>query len=283
MSVLAGNAARPGPWERPVAAQRQVAGTPRPSRDTDNDAAARALLTLLADLPAGSADHARVRQRLIEMYLPMAQHLARRFRNRGEPIDDLVQVANVGLIKSVDGFDVGRGPAFTSYAVPVIVGELKRYFRDKSWDVRVPRRLQELCMAIARITDELTQRLSRSPTVADLAIELGVSEEEVIEGLDCSNAYRALSLHAPVAGDQTNTELGELLGGTDRDLESVEDREALLPLIACLPAREQRIISLRFFGNLTQSQIGAEVGVSQMHVSRLLSHALGVLRDRLLA
>jgi RNA polymerase sigma-B factor len=283
MSVLAGNAARPGPWERPVAAQRQVAGTPRPSRDTDNDAAARALLTLLADLPAGSADHARVRQRLIEMYLPMAQHLARRFRNRGEPIDDLVQVANVGLIKSVDGFDVGRGPAFTSYAVPVIVGELKRYFRDKSWDVRVPRRLQELCMAITRITDELTQRLSRSPTVADLAIELGVSEEEVIEGLDCSNAYRALSLHAPVAGDQTNTELGELLGGTDRDLESVEDREALLPLIACLPAREQRIISLRFFGNLTQSQIAAEVGVSQMHVSRLLSHALGVLRDRLLA
>jgi RNA polymerase sigma-B factor len=168
--------------------------------------------------------------------------------------------------------------------VPVIVGELKRHFRDKSWDVRVPRRLQELCMSIARITDELTQRLSRSPTVADLASELGVSEEEVIEGLDCSNAYRALSLHAPVAGgDQANTELGELLGATDRDLENVEDREALLPLIACLPARDQRIISLRFFGNLTQSQIAAEVGVSQMHVSRLLSHALGVLRDRLLA
>src|SRR5438128_522285 len=198
MTVLAGNAARPGPSDRPTA-QKRGTGRPLPSRDTEADAAARALLTLLADLPAGTADRARVRQRLIEMYLP------------------------------------------------------------------------------------LTQRLSRSPTVADLAIELGVSEEEVIEGLDCGLAYRALSLHAPVAGDQTNTELGELLGGTDRDLESVEDRAALLPLIACLPVREQHIISLRFFGNLTQSQIAAEVGVSQMHVSRLLSHALGVLRDRLLA
>jgi RNA polymerase sigma-B factor len=252
-------------------------------RKAETDTTARALLTLMTDLPAGSTDRARVRQRLIELYMPLAAHIARRFRNRGEPLEDLVQVATVGLIKSVDGFDVHRGPAFTSYAVPMIVGELKRYFRDRSWDIRVPRRLQELCTSIARITDELTQRLLRPPTVADLATELGVSEEEVIEGLDCSQAYRALSLHAPLSGDQADTELGEMLGCVDQDIENVEQREALRPLIAALSQREQRIISLRFFGNMTQSQIAAEVGVSQMHVSRLLSHALGVLRSRLLA
>jgi RNA polymerase sigma-B factor len=264
-----------------LAASQPVHGGP--SRSTkETDTAARALLTLLGDLPRGSADHTRVRDRLIEMYLPLAEYLARRFRNRGEPQDDLNQVANLGLIKSVDGYDVTRGAAFTSYAIPMIVGELKRHFRDKGWDVRVPRRLQELRLEITKASGDLAQTLGRSPTIADLAVELNVNEEEIIEGLDSAHAYRALSLHAPVAGEEATTELVDLLGDIDHDLENVEDREALRPLIARLPAREQKIIAMRFFGNMTQSQIAGELGISQMHVSRLLSHALGVLREGLL-
>jgi RNA polymerase sigma-B factor len=245
-----------------------------------SDEYARALLSLLADLPADAPDRARVRDRLIESYLPLARHLARRFRNRGEPLDDLVQVAYLALVKSIDGFDVARGTAFTSYAVPMIAGELKRYFRDKGWHVRIPRRLQELRLEIGDCVDELCQRLGRSPTVADLAAHLGTTEEEIIEGLDCALAYRALSLSVPF-GDAT-APLGDVLGGADPDLDLVEHRAALKPLLARLPARDRRIIALRFFGNLTQSQIAAELGLSQMQVSRLLSAALAKLRAGLL-
>jgi RNA polymerase sigma-B factor len=254
--------------------------TTRNTRETD--AAAKALLTLLADLPEGE-DRSRVRARLIELYIPLAEYLARRFRNRGEQFDDLVQVANLGLIKSVDGYDASRGAAFTSYAIPMIVGELKRHFRDKGWDVRVPRRLQELRLEITKISGDLAQDLGRSPTVADLAARLDVSEEEIIEGLDCGQAYRAMSLDAPVGndGDAGQTGLGDLLGGVDPDMETVEHRESLRPLLAKLPAREQKIIAMRFFGNLTQSQIAAELGISQMHVSRLLAQALRILREGL--
>jgi RNA polymerase sigma-B factor len=253
----------------------------RTNRETD--AAALALLTLMADLPAGP-DRERVRARLIELYIPLAEYLARRFRNRGEPLDDLVQVANLGLIKSVDGYDPNRGAAFTSYAIPMIVGELKRHFRDKGWDVRVPRRLQELRMEITKVSGDLAQELGRSPTVADLAIRLGVSEEEIIEGLDCGQAYRALSLDAPVGGEGAEAGqagLVELLGEVDHDLENVENREALRPLVARLPVREQKIIAMRFFGNMTQSQIADELGISQMHVSRLLAQSLRALREGL--
>nr|WP_229834921.1 RNA polymerase sigma factor SigF [Dactylosporangium sucinum] len=252
------------------------------SRHRENDAQAKALLSLMADLPPG-ADRARARARLIELYIPLAEYLARRFRNRGEQFDDLVQVANLGLIKSVDGFDPDRGAAFTSYAIPMIVGELKRHFRDKGWDVRVPRRLQELRLEISKITGDLAQDLGRSPTVADLAGRLHVSEEEIIEGLECGQAYRALSLDAPVgdAGDGGANGLGDLLGGEDEDLRNVENREALRPLLARLPQREQKIIAMRFHGNLTQSQIAAELGISQMHVSRLLAGALRNLREQL--
>ncbi len=248
---------------------------------SQNDADALALLTLLADLPAGSPDRARARERLVEMYLPLAEHMARRFRNRGEQLDDLVQVASLALLKSIDGFDPNRGAAFTSYAIPMIVGELKRHFRDKGWDVRVPRRLQELRLEISKISGDLAQQLGRSPTVADLAAHLHVTDEEVIEALECSQAYRALSLHAPVTGDESGSELMDLLGGADPELETVENRAALRPALARLPDREQKIIAMRFFGNMTQSQIAAEIGISQMHVSRLLAHALGVLREGL--
>ncbi|GAA3288978.1 SigB/SigF/SigG family RNA polymerase sigma factor [Dactylosporangium vinaceum] len=257
----------------------QAHGT-RANRETD--AQAKALLSLLSDLPAGT-DRARVRARLIELYIPLAEYLARRFRNRGEQLEDLIQVAHLGLIKSVDGFDPTRGAAFTSYAIPMIVGELKRHFRDKGWDVRVPRRLQELRLEISKISGDLTQTLGRSPTVADLSARLGVSEEEVIEGLDCGQAYRALSLDAPVGdgGDGGTNGLGDLLGGDDPDMRNVENREALRPLLARLPEREQKIIAMRFHGNLTQSQIAAELGISQMHVSRLLAGALKSLREQL--
>jgi RNA polymerase sigma-B factor len=256
-------------------------GASRPGSEAES--VARSLLALLADLPADSPDRGRVRDRIIEHYLPLAAYLARRFRNRGEQLDDLVQVANLGLIKSVDGYDAGHGTAFSSYAIPMILGELKRHFRDKGWDIRVPRRVQELRLEITRATGDLAQRLGRSPTVADLAEHLGVREEDIVEGLDSAHAYRALSLQSPAPGDESGTELADLMGTVDRQLEQVEDREALRPLIARLPQREQRIIALRFFGNMTQSQIAADLGISQMHVSRLLSHALGVLRRGLLS
>jgi len=267
----------------PQAVQAVVEAPVSPVRSTrDTDATALSLLTLLADLPEGSPDRPRVRGRLIELYIPLAEYLARRFRNRGEQLDDLVQVANLGLIKSVDGYDITRGAAFTSYAIPMIVGELKRHFRDKGWDVRVPRRVQELRLQIGKVTEELTHSLGRSPTVADLAVRLEVTEEEIIEGIDSGHAYRALSLHAPVGGEDGDTGLVDLIGDVDHDMENVEHREALRPLIAQLPPREQKIIAMRFFGNMTQSQIAGELGISQMHVSRLLTHALGVLREGLL-
>jgi RNA polymerase sigma-B factor len=270
--------------EEVTAALANAEPSARTSRSNKQaDTAARTLLILLQDLPADGPDRERVRERVIEMHLPLAEYLARRFRNRGEPLDDLAQVANLGLIKSVDGYDASRGATFTSYAIPMIVGELKRHFRDKGWDVRVPRRLQELRLEIGKVTGDLAQELGRSPTVADIAKRLSVTEDDVIAGLDSGHAYRALSLQAPVQGKEPATELGDLLGDLDPDLEHVEDREALRPLIAKLPLREQKIIALRFFGNLTQSQIAAQLGISQMHVSRLLSHSLAQLRQGLLA
>lgn len=274
-----GDTATEAPMTYQEALPKAVRTASRPGKETD--AIARVLLTALGDLPADHRDRARIRERLIEMYCPLAEHLARRFRNRGEQLDDLVQVATIGLIKSVDGYDITRGAGFTSYAIPMIVGELKRHFRDKGWDVRVPRRLQELRLEIAKVSGDLAQQLGRSPTVADLAGRLGVSEEDIIEGLDSGNAYRALSLHAPVTGDESGTELMDMLGGIDPDMANVEDREALRPLIARLPQREQRILALRFFGNMTQTQIADEMGISQMHVSRLLSQSLAMLRKGL--
>ncbi len=263
-----------------VPEQRSRSGV-RP--DKAIDAHARILLVGLSDLAKDHPDRARIRGRVIELYLPLAEYLARRFRNRGEPYDDLSQVAVVGLIKSVDGFDPSRGVEFASYAIPTIVGELKRHFRDKGWSVRVPRRLQELKLEIAKAAGELTQVLKRSPTVTDLATHLGLSQDEVLSGLDTANAYSALSLHTPVAGQESGPEVMDLLGDEDPGLQGVEDRATLRPLLHKLPERERRIIALRFFGNLTQSQIADEFGISQMHVSRLLARSLKQLRDGMLA
>src|SRR5687767_15068595 len=197
------------------------AGNPaagKPARNRDDANSSESMLTELAKLDPDSTGFGQLRARIIEELLPLATHLAARFRNRGEPFDDLVQVANLALIKAVDGFDTGRGVSFSSYAVPFIVGELKRHFRDKTWHVRVPRRLQELSLQINRATDELTQRLGRSPTLADLAKHLDVGEEEAIEALEAAGAYHSLSLDAPAGGEDGTSTLVDMIATEDADM-----------------------------------------------------------------
>jgi RNA polymerase sigma-B factor len=238
---------------------------------------------LFAELDAAHSDAARrvARDALVHLHLPLVEHCARRFRNRGEPFEDLVQVGTIGLLKSVDRFDPERGVEFSTYATPTIIGEIKRYFRDKGWAIRVPRRLQELRMQIGSATSELTQTLGRSPTPRELAEAIGCSVEEIIEGLESSNAYSTLSLDASDDSDEGSAPMLDAIGIDDVNLEHVEIRESIKPLLDQLEAREKRILLLRFFKNMTQSQIAAEIGVSQMHVSRLLTRTLEHLRASL--
>ncbi|QBJ92282.1 RNA polymerase sigma factor SigF [Streptomyces seoulensis] len=258
------------------------AETVRAARHDPHDrSGARALFVELRGMKDGSPEYAELRNRLVRMHLPLVEHLARRFRNRGEPLDDLTQVATIGLIKSVDRFDPERGVEFSTYATPTVVGEIKRHFRDKGWAVRVPRRLQELRLALTTATAELSQLHGRSPTVHELAQKLAISEEEVLEGLESANAYSTLSLDVPDTDDESPA-VADTLGAEDEALEGVEYRESLKPLLEDLPPREKRILLLRFFGNMTQSQIAQEVGISQMHVSRLLARTLAQLREKLL-
>ncbi len=240
------------------------------------------LLAELSQLPEDSERRRVVRDQLVTMNLPLVEHVARRFRDRGESHDDLVQVGTIGLIKSVDRFDTGRGVEFSTYATPTIVGEIKRHFRDRGWAIRVPRRLQELRMALNRATTDLTHELGRSPTVRELAERIGVSEDEILEGIESAQAYATTSLDGG-DDDESGPSLTDSLGFEDDALEGIEYRESLRPLLAALPERERQIIILRFFHNMTQSQIADEVGVSQMHVSRLLTKSLTTLRSGLLA
>ena len=207
----------------------------RAARTSHDRARARSLFADLAALPEDDPQRQRVRDELVEMHLPLVEYLARRFRNRGEPLDDLVQVATIGLIKSVDRFDLERGVEFSTYATPTIVGEIKRHFRDKGWAIRVPRRLQELKLALAKATSDLSQKNGRAPTVAELAKHLEMSEEEVLEGLESANAYSTVSLDAPDSGDEDAPAVAESLGIMDEALEGVEYRESLKPLLERLP------------------------------------------------
>lgn len=251
------------------------------SRDLRHDReATKALFAELVDAHLGDAERGDLRDRLVEMHLPLVEHLARRFRDRGEPLDDLVQVGTIGLIKSVDRFDLERGVEFSTYATPTIIGEIKRHFRDKGWAIRVPRRLQELRLSLAQATSELSQRNGRSPTVAELAEFVGVEPEEVLEGLESAGAYTTLSLDAPDAGLDAPP-VGHGIGIEDSALLGVEHREALRPLLEQLPVREQRILVLRFYREMTQSQIAEQLGISQMHVSRLLAKTLTQMRESL--
>ena len=236
------------------------------------------LFAVLGDAGTTDAERAVAREDLVRLHLPLVEHCARRFRNRGEPFEDLVQVGTIGLIKSVDRFEADRGVEFSTYATPTIIGEIKRYFRDKGWAIRVPRRLQELRMQIGTTTSELTQSLGRSPTPRELAERIGCSVEEIIEGMESSNAYSTLSLDATDSGEEQGGSMLDALGIEDPAIEHIEVRESIKPMLDQLNPREKRILVLRFFKNMTQTQIAEEVGISQMHVSRLLARTLDQMR-----
>jgi RNA polymerase sigma-B factor len=233
-----------------------------------------------AELSNGDPERERVREALIDGYRPMAEHIARRFVGRGEPLEDLVQVAMVGLINAVDRFEAARGSDFLSFAVPTITGEVRRYFRDHGWSVRVPRRLKDLHVAVRGVVAELSQQLGRAPRPSEIALRLGAPTADVIEALSAGEAYRSSSLDGILSSEEGDgTTLGELIGGLDEDLALIEDREALRPLLADLAPRERTILILRFFRQLTQTQIAEQVGISQMHVSRVLRQTLTHLRE----
>lgn len=220
------------------------------------------------------------RDELITMYLNLVKYLASRFRNRGEPIDDLIQVGTIGLIKAIDRFDIDRQVEFTTYATPTIVGELKRYFRDKGWAIKVPRRLQELSFKVNQAVDALTQRLQRSPTIAEIAEYLEVTSEEVLEALETSEAYNFVSLESDRGGDGSDSfSILEYIGKDDQLMAIVDDRATLASSLKQLTAQEQRVLYLRFFEGLTQTEIARQLRISQMQVSRLLRRTLKVLRE----
>jgi RNA polymerase sigma-B factor len=243
---------------------------------------AEELTKAMARMPVDDPRRPPLRDRVIEAWLPLARHLAARYNGRGEPADDLLQTAVVGLIKAVDRYDADRGVEFTGFAIPTILGEVKRHFRDRTWSVRVPRRTQELRMAITDANNALMHTLGRSATVADIAAHLKITEEEVLEGLEGARAYSATSLSTPVAADESMS-LGDTLGEDEHEYELTELRMVLGVAMAHLDEREQTILSLRFYGNMTQSDIAARIGVSQMHVSRLITRALAKLHTELTA
>ncbi|MEI7032056.1 RNA polymerase sigma factor SigF [Streptomyces pratensis] len=242
----------------------------------------------LRSLEEGTHAYQYARNTLIEMNLSLVQFAAQRFRNRGSgEMEDIIQVGTIGLIKAIDRFDLTRGVEFTSFAVPYIVGEIKRFFRDTTWAVHVPRALQERRVEIGKAKERLSLRLDRDPTVGDIAAELGLEEEQVIEGLIAANAYTAGSLDVPTstgrhARDKEQSTLADFVGDRDPALELVEDLHSLAPLLAELDDRERDILEMRFGREMTQARIGAELGISQMHVSRLLSRTLAKLRRGML-
>jgi RNA polymerase sigma-B factor len=262
------------PSERPAPPEATVDHEERPAAQ-GHAAEIDAMLRRLAAMPADDPERAALRQRLVEAQLPLVHHLAQRFRGRGEPYDDLVQVGTIGLLNAVDRFDPERG-SFTGFAVPTILGEIRRHFRDRGWAMRVPRRLQELGRQVSEARELLTQKHGRSPTVQEIAQHLDADPDLVLEALDTASVYATVPL-------PSTPEEGEMapLGFIDSGLELVEQRATLRPLLARLPARERTILALRFVRGMSQSQIAAEVGVSQMHVSRLITRSLAELREGL--
>jgi RNA polymerase sigma-B factor len=250
-----------------------------PSATPSIDAAkarARGDAALMARRAAGDPG---AREALIERFLPLARSIARRYESSGEPLEDLVQVASLALVKAVDRYDPSRGNAFSSFAVPTIAGELKRHFRDRTWTVRPPRDLQELTIKVERVTTELWQRNDRAPTVADLAAELGLDEEHILEALHARTARGRLSLDAPTGGDDgERPALGDVLGSVDGGYDQAESRTLLDRLLATVSARDREVIRLRFEEDLTQAEIGERLGVSQMQVSRIVRQTLAQLR-----
>ncbi|RSS34570.1 SigB/SigF/SigG family RNA polymerase sigma factor [Streptomyces sp. WAC07061] len=276
---------------RPADREDGADSTERADQTDRGDAAtleARALSTTLfrrlAELDEGTADYSYVRNTLVELNLSLVKYAARRFRGRSEPMEDIVQVGTIGLIKAINRFDPERGVEFTTFAMPTISGEIKRFFRDTSWAVKVPRRLQELRIDSAKAHDALEQDLGREPTDAEMAQQLDVTPEEFSEGRKAASAYSARSLDAPVQEDSERDPAAERasLGEEELAYDRIECLESLKPMLAVLPERERELLSLRFGQELTQSEIGARLGLSQMHVSRLLNRTLTRLRGGLL-
>ena len=218
------------------------------------------------------------RDALVERFLPLARGLARRYQSGGEPLEDLEQVASLALLKAVDRFDPSRPTAFSSFAVPTILGELKRHFRDRGWSVRVPRDLQETAVRVERVTHELTRDLARAPTPAEIASHLGVSTERVLEAREAAGAYRAVSLDRPHEAEEPE-HVSDSIGAEDPGFDLAEDAATVERLMVVLSEREREVLRLRFVEDLTQSEIGRRIGVSQMHVSRLIRHSIAQLRD----
>ncbi len=234
----------------------------------------------LVSLDAGSVEWLRQREAIIERCLPLADHIARRFRNRGEPLEDLVQVARVGLLNAVNRFNVDNGAEFIAFAVPTVMGEVRRHFRDHGWSVKVPRRLKELNAQLKRAREELSHELGRAPTASEIAAKLGIDRDEVVQAQIASSAYSTLSSDAPAGAsdDDDARSVTNTIGDLDANLDKVLDVATVRPLLAALPERERTVLTLRFFENMTQTQIAERVGISQMHVSRLLARSLGTLR-----
>ncbi|MFI7112178.1 SigB/SigF/SigG family RNA polymerase sigma factor [Nonomuraea sp. NPDC050227] len=239
---------------------------------------------LLAEMnrPEASDEHkARIRERVVTMYDSLVTEVTRRYRHQREPMEDLRQAAYVGLMKAINGFDPELGHEFRGYAMITMVGEVKRHFRDRTWAVKVPRVYQERRLELNKATADLTQTLGHSPTVSELAAHMNITEEDVLLTLDASTAYSALSLDAPVGGDNDGADLGDFLPSQDESLDTLLGKYSVKPLIDALPSRERNILLMRFYGNMTQSEIAAEFGISQMHVSRILRAVLNQLRAAL--
>jgi RNA polymerase sigma-B factor len=247
----------------------------------DARALSKTLFARLDALEEGSPEYAYVRNSLVELNLTLVRYAVGRMGVRGESYEDVVQVGTIGLIKAINRFALQYGVEFPTFALPTIIGEIKRFFRDTSWSVRVPRRLQELHLDLNQATARLEQTHGRPPTAAELAVELDLEEDEIIEGLLAGNGYTSSSLDFPSDAENSEDTLADHIGYADPDLEKVEDLHALKPLIAALPERERKILALRYVGDMTQRAIGEELGISQMHVSRILTRTLNLLEAKL--
>jgi RNA polymerase sigma-B factor len=239
------------------------------------------MLVALHTMAVGSREHAQQRERIFARCLPLADNVAKHFVRRGVPVDDITQIARLGLVNAVNRFDPAKGAHFVGFAVPTMMGEVRRYFRDHCWGLRVPRRLRELHVQIGKATTPLTQRLGRSPTASELAEVLEVPRDEIIECLVAGDAYRPSSLDAPTGDSDQARTVEQQLGSIDLHLEHIDDRLTLAAVIHTLPDRDRQILHMRFFQSMTQSEIAERIGCSQMQISRILAQTLQVLRDRL--
>jgi RNA polymerase sigma-B factor len=269
------SAARPGQATASRSAELATA-------DDSGDRETEKLLSELRDMPPDDPRYEGLRAQVVARYIGLARRIARRYANRGEPVEDLEQAALVGLVKAINGFDPEVGPDFAAYARPMMTGEVKRHFRDLTWAVRVPRKVQEGRIELSQASAALSHRLGRKPTMAELAAELRLPMDDLADLMAAAAAYSALSLNLPDGADENRT-LADTLGGPDDALDAIIDHESLAPMLDALPPRELRLLLLRFFGNQSQSEIAAELGVSQMQVSRLLSTTLARLRASMLA